>query len=152
MIELLMLKKSNHLAPVDTIGMEALQQLANGTTVTVRMTQTRNLQHHRLWYALLQTVFEAQTTFATLDEMHDAIKIAIGYFEAQHTLSGEVYYHPKSISFAKMDQPSFRQFFDRAVDVVISRILPAANRIELEQQVYSILGEPGPCDLQRIAG
>lgn len=144
MIELLCTKTLGRLVPSDAVGMEALKAIAEGSTVTARLTQTRNLQHHRLWYALLQTVFEAQTMFTTLDELHDAIKLAIGFSKETYDLDGVVHVVPKSISFSKLGQDGFRAFFDKAVDLIIVKILPLVSRVDLEQRVFEILGEPTP--------
>lgn len=148
MIELLMLKKSNNLSPVDSIGIEALAGFDNGATVKAAITQPRNIRFHRMWFALLQTVFESQTLFTTLDEMHAAIKIGVGYFEERRTLKGHTYIHPKSISFSKLDNAGFKQFFDRALDVVLTNILPNVKRADIEDRVFEILGEPRPSDLR----
>jgi hypothetical protein len=148
-IELLCTKSLGRLIPSDAIGMDALKAIAEGSTVTARLTQTRNIKFHRLWYALLQTVFEAQTLFTSLDEMHSAIKLGIGFSEEIVDLDGAVHTIPKSISFAKLDEDGFRAYFDRAVDLIITKILPRVSRGDLEQCVFEILGEPTPTDIAR---
>jgi hypothetical protein len=148
-IELLMQKKLGRLIPYDGIGIDQIGSLKEGAIVTARLTQARNIQHHRLWFALLQTVFGAQTLFPTLDQLHDAIKIAIGHCEERKTIDGVTYWHPKSISFYALDQQGFSQFFDRAVAIIIEKILPNASREDLEARIYEILGEAGPGDLER---
>jgi hypothetical protein len=146
MIELLMQKKLGRLVPYDGVGIDQIDSLKEGAVVTARLTQARNIKHHRLWFALLQTVYGAQTLFPTLDELHDAIKIAVGHCEERKTIDGITYWHPKSISFHALDQQGFSQFFDRAVNIVIEKILPNASREDLEARIFEILGEPGPQD------
>lgn len=148
MIELLCVKSLGRLMPSDAVGMDALKAIAEGSTVTARLTQTRNIRFHRLWFALLQTVFEAQSSFVTLDHMHDAIKLGIGFSEERVDLDGVVHTIPKSISFAKLDEDGFRAFFDRAVDLIITKILPRVSRDDLEDRVFEILGEPRPMDVR----
>lgn len=147
MLEVLMQKKLGRLIAYDSVSIDLIDTLKEGAVVTARLTQARNIQHHRLWFALLQTVYSAQTLFTTLDEMHDAIKVATGYCEERKLIDGTTYWHPKSISFAKMDQTEFRAFFDRAVDIIITKILPNASQADLEARIYEILGEPGPQSL-----
>jgi hypothetical protein len=148
-IELLMTKKLGRLVAYDGVGVDQIDSLKEGAVVTARLTQARNIKHHRLWFALLQTVFGAQSLFPTLDEMHDAIKISIGHCEERKTIDGATYWHPKSISFYALDQQEFSQFFDRAVAIIIEKILPNASREDLEDRIYEILGEVGPRDLER---
>lgn len=151
MIELLMRKNLGRLIPYDAVGIDQLSAIAEGSTITARITQTRNLQHHRLWFALLHVVFEAQSFFATVDELHDEIKIATGHFSIRKRPDGTTYPHPNSISFAKLGQQGFKEFFDKAVGIIITNILPNVQREDIEQRVYELLGEPGPLDLQRRA-
>lgn len=73
----------------------------------------------------------------------------MGYFVTYRRLDGSTYPHPKSIAFAKMDQLAFASFFDRAVELIINRILPLTSQADLEERLYTILGEPRPSDLQR---
>jgi hypothetical protein len=148
MIELLCTKSLGRLVPSDAIGMEALKAITEGSTVTARLTQPRNLKFLRLWFALLQVVFEAQNSFISLDHMRDAISIGIGFSEEVVDLDGVVHVIPKSISFAKLDEDGFRAFFDKAVDLIITKILPLVSRDDLENRVYEILGEPRPMDVR----
>ncbi len=76
--------------------------------------------------------------------------LAIGHSEERRTIGGETYFMPRSISFAKMDQTAFRAFFDRAVELIITKIVPI-TKDHLEQRIYDILGEPGPRDLERYS-
>jgi hypothetical protein len=129
--------------------MDEFNLIHDGAEVKVRITQPRNLKHHRMWFALLKATLDAQDYFRTLDELHDAIKLAIGHSEERRTIAGDTYFMPRSISFAKMDQTAFSAFFDRAVELVITKVIPLVSKGDLEQRIYHILGEPGPRALDR---
>jgi Protein of unknown function (DUF1367) len=151
MLEIMMTKHGNVLMPYSAVGVDEFDALPSGSTVKVQITQPRNIRHHNMWFALLQATFDAQDYFKTLDELHDEIKIAMGYFVTYRRLDGSIYPHPKSIAFSKMDNLAFRIFFDRAVELIINRILPLCSQDDLEERIYTILGEPRPSDIQRHA-
>lgn len=132
-------KRLGTLVPADPMSAQALADLPAGVTVKAVITQPRNLDHHRKWWALLQAVFPHQSTYATLDSFHAAIKVALGYGETVKLPDGRMIVIPGSISFARMDQAAFEQFYDRAVDLILTRILPGLDRADLEQEVLDIL-------------
>ncbi len=138
MLEILMTKAGSALIPYDAVGMDEFDLIHDGAQVKVKITQPRNLAHYRMWSALLKATFDALDYFRTLDEPHDAIKLAIGHSEERRTISGETYFMPRSIAFSKMDNLAFRAFFDRAVEscscgtggateLVLRVVDPAAN-------------------------
>ncbi len=53
---------------------------------------------------------------------------------------GKVAYLPKSISFAKMDQTEFDQFFDRTVELVCKHFLPGVRDEDLRREVLEMVG------------
>ena len=136
-IECLMRAERGKLAPVDMTGVEALDQVPAGATLRVKWTRPRNLGHHRKFFALLDVVFEAQSRFATKDDLLDALKIALGHYTIWRVGSREIL-RPKSISFAAMDQDAFEQFYDSAVALIIEKVLPGVDRADLEARVREI--------------
>ena len=137
-VECLMVAQSGKLAPVDMIGVEALDAVPNGATLRVRWTRPRNVGHHRMFFALIGIVFEAQDRFATKDDLLDALKIALGHYATWRIGDREVL-RPKSISFAAMDQAAFEAFYDSAVALILEKVLPGTNRDDLEARVHEIL-------------
>ena len=65
----------------------------------------------------------------------------MGYYEV-FRLNGKEVYQTKSISFAKMDQTEFEQFYDRAVTIIINKYLCGVNRQQLLQEVEEFIGRP----------
>ena len=49
---------------------------------------------------------------------------------------------PKSISFSAMDQDTFSAFFTKAVDYIISDVLPGIDRDALTYEIYQMAGVP----------
>ena len=140
-VECLMEASGGKLAPVDMIGVEALDGVPKGTVVKVKWTRPRNVGHHRKFFALIDVVFQAQSRFATKDDLLDALKVALGHYAVWRVGSREIL-RPKSISFAAMDQDAFQQFYDSAVKVIVESLLPNTDRADLEARVHDILDGP----------
>lgn len=136
------------LLPSDAQAIAALEDASDGEQLRAVLTRPRRLKHHRLAFALLQIVFDAQDEYATFDGFLDAIKIATGHFEEIRGLDGKLYTRPKSIAFASMDQSQFSMFFNKMMDVILTRILPHTNRTDLEDQVFHMIGLRGPSDVR----
>jgi hypothetical protein len=138
-LDLLLIRQGQRLAAADPISLEALESIREKETVTAVVRRARNPAHHRKYFALLQAVFPHQQQFATTQDLLNALKIAAGLFDTGKTIDGIPYMIPKSISFASMTQSSFSEFYDRCVDIILTRILPNVNRGDLTDQVNDIL-------------
>ncbi len=128
----------------DQLAIDALAKMQDGEVTHLKITRPRNVRHHRKAFALLNLVFEAQEQYATLEDMLDDIKIALGHCRIFYGMGGAQRIIPSSISFSAMDQTSFEEFYRRMVDLILTKILPHANRADLEQRIFEILGERGP--------
>ncbi len=58
MAKFLAIKQVNALRPTDEAGSEAMRKLANGQVVTVEIKQSRNIKHHRMFWALMTIVHD----------------------------------------------------------------------------------------------
>lgn len=158
----LLAKRGKSLVAEDRHALDVLDAIKDGQNVKVSITVPRNLRHHRLFFALLRTVLDAQTEprlFNSEKELLETLKVACGHVEpyyksvaARNQDTGKMEWtlvkewRGASIDFSAMDQQAFRVFFDRAVSVVLERILPNCPREGLEDQIYHCLGERGPGD------
>lgn len=131
------------LAAHDAVSDDMLRELPSNTLLKALITLPRNIGHHRLFFALLSVVAKAQNTYSTTDRLLSVIKVGTGHFET-YELDGKQIIEPQSISFAKMDQAAFRQFFDKAVLVIMSKMLPGVGKADLMREVYAMIGEPIP--------
>lgn len=127
------------LSPADRIAENAIADLPDDKWIKAVLTVPRNVEHHRKFFALLQAVFPHQRVYPTLDGLTAAIKCATGHGDTVKLPDGRIVLVPKSISFAKMDQKGFQEFYERAVDLILTRILPNVGREDLDRQVGDIL-------------
>ena len=137
--ELAMKRVTAGLVPVDAWGEETLAQIPLGRIVTVQARQSRNLDHHRKFFALLHIVQSNSEQYDTIERLLVMLKIAMGHVETIITRKGETVYVPKSINFASMDQAEFERFYDKAVEIILTHIMPGMERPDLEQEVELML-------------
>lgn len=125
-------------APTDS---DALMRFPTGKTLSVRVTQSRSSRQLRLYRAMLSLVAENLEQDVTADDLHEWLKLRLGYVREVRQRNGEVVHVAKSVAFAKMDQPTFREFFDKAVTMLIEHIIPGLDSADLEREARAMLGE-----------
>jgi hypothetical protein len=123
---LLTRRQDGSFVAADPGSLEALDGIRPGATVRAVITQPRNAKFHRLYWGALQVAFDAQHRFATVDALHDVIKIGLGLYDV-YRVGGREMMRVRSTSFGAMDEIEFRQFFDRAVDLLL-RVMPEGTR------------------------
>lgn len=104
------------LRPVDQESLDEFSKLPVCKPLHVEVKQPRNAAHHRLFWALCARIANARGVEA--ENIADVLKIATGHFQLVRTKKYGDIHIPKSISFAKMDQTEFRNFFERCVIVI----------------------------------
>ncbi|MCR9214801.1 MAG: DUF1367 family protein [Proteobacteria bacterium] len=124
----------NKLEPTDRRSEEAMESLPTQHTLRAVISQPRNVKHHKKFFALLGIVLENQDHFQTTDELLYAIKLRLGYVKPIQ-IRGEIGYMPKSISFAKMDQRQFTEFYERVLDFIVQDVIPGMDAADLEREL-----------------
>lgn len=145
-------KRGRTLVAEEALSIETLCRIKEGQTVRAVITVPRNLKHHRLLFALLNTVLKGQADpplYPTTKALLNAIKMGTGHIEEVRDLHGRTHFMPASIDFASLDEVAFSEWFDHAVNLILQRVLPNCVRGDLEQQIYDMLHEPGPAALMR---
>lgn len=125
--------------PTDPAAADFMKSLRHGEFITVEAKRPRNIQHHRLFFALVKIVFENQERYETEEHLLAALKVGLGHCDTVILKSGATAFLPRSISFAKMDQPAFNAFFDKAVDLVVKHFLPGVDSDALRQEVLDMV-------------
>lgn len=74
--------------------------------------------------------------------------MGMGYFTEFLDFEGNTRYAPDSINFATLDQIEFSEWFDAAINVVVTRVLPGCRSETLENEIYHALGESAPSDMR----
>lgn len=139
MTELWLIRKLDMLVPANEQSLDELRKLKAGEWLLASVRKPRNVKHHRKWMALLQVCFPHQDMWPTFDSFRKAIQVALGHGEVVEAKDGRKYIEAASISFAKMDQTAFEEFYERGVKLVLEKILPGVSRADLDAQVHEIL-------------
>lgn len=127
------------LKPVDELAAEAVRKIGGDEVVTVTIKRTRNVRFHRKFFALMNLVFQNQEHYPSLDIMLAAFKVAAGHCFPVIAKGGQTVMVPKSISFSKMDESAFEEFWSASVSIVITRFLPGVKREDLEAEIMTMV-------------
>lgn len=125
------------LQPEDDRASMSLRGVKVGEVVAVEVSRPRNLQHHRLYWAMVSKI--AESIDVEPENISDVLKLRTGHFVVVQTKSGPVHL-PRSISFAKMDQSQFREFFERCCRVITAEWLPHMTATQVQTEVLEMLG------------
>lgn len=131
----IMMQKAGHgtLAPMDEEGMELIRKIKPGQPVRVKITQPRNAQFHRKFFALLKTGYEyweppkqewqGHEAVKNFDVYREQVTILAGYREVTYNLDGSVKVVAKSISFTKMSEAEFQHLYRAVYDVIWNKVM-----------------------------
>jgi hypothetical protein len=130
------------LRPADDAGQEALRKLGNGELVSIEIKKSRNIKHHRMFWALMSIVHENMDSerYPTVEDLTAAVKIAAGLRTRIELPNGDVGFIPGSIAFHKMSQIEFSDFYDRVCDLICKHFLPGVDSDALREEVEIMCG------------
>ena len=137
--ELWLVRRMGHLVPANAQSAEALDKLPIDKWLLASIRQPRNVKFLRKWMALQSAVFPHQDEWPTFESFKRAIKKALGLGEWVVSKSGRREFLEGSVSFAKMTEDEFAEFYERGVQLILTRILPGVNREDLDLEVNEIL-------------
>jgi hypothetical protein len=122
------------LVPCDERDRDLLSKIKIGKQVSVEVKQSRNIGHHRKLFAMLQIILDNQDHYTSVDQLLNVCKLRIGHVETVQTKHGLIEW-PASISWASMDQSTFEDFYNRAVNWACSEVIPGLATSELNSEV-----------------
>lgn len=129
-----MVKRLGALRSASDAGTEAMRKIGEGELVKVTWSRPRNIQFHRKLFAMLSTILVNQEHYKSIDDLLDVCKLRIGHVRVVETAQG-IEKFPASISFASMDETEFSAFYDKAVDWMLSEVIPGLQRQHLDAEV-----------------
>jgi hypothetical protein len=144
-MQTLYIKQPGMLIAADDLARQLLAKIPNGTTVTAEPKVPRNVKHHRMFFALMTLVHEnlperSSALYPTVENLVDAMKLATGHYETIRLPNGKTGFKLKSISFAKLDQTQFNEFFDRCCNVIAEHFIPGLPAGKLRSEVELMIG------------
>lgn len=118
-----------------------IRRIKPGDIIDVDVVRPRSQQHHKLFFSMLKIVSDNLDN-CSVDNLLDIIKLGTGHTKIVKLPGGVAYAIPKSISFSAMDRDTFSAFFTKAVDYIISYVLPGIDKDALTYEIYSLAGVP----------
>jgi hypothetical protein len=106
-------------------------RLQQGDTVHVQFKKPRNVPRHRRYWAVIQVVIKNNEMFATDRHLHRTLLMGCGVVEPVITIDGDIVMIPSSTAFDAMDEGTFRQYFDAAMNIINTHIMPGVEIDEL---------------------
>lgn len=140
MADIFLTRTLHGLSAADDEAKEVLRGWKIGTTLRAKVSRMRNASHHRKFFALLNTVWQACGEYKTPESLLVNLKFRMGHTEEVLIVSsGEVLHIPRSISFAAMDQIEFDDFYERA----LAELCDMAGGIEADSLRQTVLDQLG---------
>ncbi len=115
-------------------------KIAEREVVKVQISRSRNYRFHCKFFAMLGIIFKNQEAYKSTKELLNVCKLRIGHVDIVQTPQGEERW-PASISWANMTEAEFGAFYNRAVDWVLSEVIPGLQRQHLDAEVEAELME-----------
>ncbi len=141
-------KKGHCLIPAFGKDKELFDKLKDGELYKAPFSKARNARFLAKYWVLLDLAYSNLPDSFTLnasdgqilhirnvEDINWHVKMQLGICERRVTLGGKVMYEAGSISFAAMDEESFQEFYDNAINVIIKYFLVGTNKEELEREV-----------------
>ena len=133
------------LVAADEQGVAALGRIKSGEYVTCEVRKPRNTKFSRKYHALIQLIYDtlpeaSAAHYSTIDSFKGAIKWELGVRKVFVKPGGEIAEQPGSISFGEMDEIEFAGFYDRAVALICTRIIPGMDSESLKAEVLDLIG------------
>ena len=130
------------LVPLYESDYDLKKRLRVGSTVRCRVSQPRNYEFHKKFFALVRLTFDnlpfplvGRWAIRSMDDMLRRFKRDLGYFTSSVNELGEREIEYRSISFAAMDEHEFEAFYENCVNLVLYKYLSGIDRQELIEEV-----------------
>lgn len=130
------------LVPLYDSDLDMKKRLREGTTVRCRVSNPRNYEFHKKFFALARLTFENLPArlaelwdVRTVEDMVRRFKRDLGYFTNTLNEYGEHEVEYLSISFDAMEQHEFEQFYEGCLDLVTRDYLRGVDRQELIDEI-----------------
>ena len=98
---------------------EKMKRIKAGDLLECEIRKPRNYGFHKKFFALVQMIFQNQEHYNNIDDLREDLTIAAGYYVKRENLKGEPIKKAQSISFAKMDQDEFNEYYSRVLDEIV---------------------------------
>ena len=139
-MKLLLVKALGCLKPATLEADNAIKAIPLGELTEVDLKRIRNPKPHRLFFALLDTIFtnlpeSMHRYFPTSEVLRQFLLVRSGNCDVHRTPTGEVFTIPHSMAWDAMDEEEFSKVFRDCMAVVREDVLPGITDEELRRAV-----------------
>ena len=129
---------NNTLAPASEHDQKLLKKIKIGAPVKLKLTQVRNYEFHKKYFALLNLAFdyweppehgagsafkEKYTVEKNFDQFRKNLICLAGFSTPVFLINGDIRFIPKSIAFHSMSEEDFEDLYTKTIDVIIKKVL-----------------------------
>lgn len=130
------------LVPMYDSDLDLKKRLKLGTVVKCKVSNPRNYEHHKKFFALVRLTFDnlpcylAETwKIHNEEDMLRRFKRDLGYYTTTRNERGECEIEYQSISFAAMEQYEFERFYNQCVDLVLHKYIKGIDKRDLITEI-----------------
>jgi hypothetical protein len=124
-----------HLVPFANYDREKFDELALNKVLRVNIAQQRSQPRHRLYRVVLRQVVKNTDLFVDEDSLHKTLLLGCGVVEPVMTVDllpgsdrdGEIMMIPSSTAFDAMKEDTFKAYFDQALNIIGTNIIPGVD-------------------------
>jgi hypothetical protein len=139
-LPILMERRGAGLAPKSLIDANALERFPWNKALRVRVTRDRSHPQLRLYWAFLTKVADNLDQDVTAEDLHEFLKLKLGYTKPIKLRSGEIVEVAASIALDRMEQEPFNAYFEAVKDILVTQIIPRMDSKALEREAMVMLG------------
>ena len=130
------------LVPLYDSDFDMKKRLKVGSTVKCKVSNPRNYEHHKKFFALVRLTFDnLPSNLAEYFKVHNEedmlrrFKRDLGYFKTSLNERGEKEIEYQSISFSAMEQHEFERFYNQCIDLVLYKYLKGIDKEDLITEI-----------------
>ena len=133
---------SGGFVPASDSDYEIAKKYKAGEVYLADIKKPRNLQFHRKFFALIDTIWDIQSHFDNREALRLWLIMKSGHFDTFIAPKGKPVYIPRSISFASMDDVEFERVYNDVISVAImhDKICLGSTKEEIDENVKLIAG------------
>jgi hypothetical protein len=123
--------EDGYLQPFANYDKEQFEQLSANVVLRVNIAQQRSQPRHRLYRVVLRQVVKNTDLFVDEDSLHKTLLVGCGVVEPVLTVTGEIIMVHSSTAFDAMKEEIFKVYFDQALNIITTHIIPGVDIEEL---------------------
>lgn len=130
------------LVPMYDSDSDLKKRLKPDTVVKCKVSNPRNYEHHKKFFALLRLTFDNLPSnlaeywnIRNEEDMLRRFKRDLGYFTSSLNERGEKEIEYQSISFAAMEQHEFERFYNQCIDLVLYKYIKGIDKEDLITEI-----------------